>query len=207
MATALSVLALIVALLSVGYTRLQAVEARRSRELLEKERHDALTPKLAFSLKPLNRGPDEDEVMRLEIGLTRPEGLDQLDDLRIEVRDDRPRAALGVGGPSAEEVRAQVWGPYRFSPGVDGASGDGRSVAPIAYQRPDNKLPRGESLRLQMERTRAPHWFSEGQDGWRKEFGSSSPVRLVLHCRTGDAVWVAPVEVSGTGRSPNLAYR
>jgi len=207
MATVLSVLALIVALLSVGYTRLQAVEARRSRKLMEKERHDALTPEFTFSLKPLNRGPDEDEVMQLEIGLIGPAGLAQLDDLRIEVRDDRPRVALGSGGPSAEEVRAQVWGPYRFSPGVDGASGDGRYVAPIAYQRPDKKLPRGESLRLQMERTQAPHWFPHGTDGWRKEFKSSSPVRLLLHCRADDATWVAPVEVSGSGWSPSVAYR
>jgi hypothetical protein len=201
------VIALIVALLSVAYTRQQAVEARRSRQILEKERHDSLAPRFSLSLKPLNRGPDEDEVMQLEVGLIGPSALAELDDLRIDVRDDRARPALGGGGPSSDEVRAQIWGPYRFSPGVDGASEDGRSVATILHQRPDKRLPRGESVRLQMERTRAPRWFAHGEAGWRQEFKSHSPVRLALHCRSGDASWVVPLEVSGSGWSPAIALR
>jgi hypothetical protein len=195
--------ALIVAGLSARYTYVQAAETGKARKISEADRHDRLTPDFDVTLMPLNRGPDEAEVMSLKIRLAGPLGLAELDQLRVEVLDDRERRALGTG-PTDSEIRAQVWGPYRFIPMADGGTEDGRSVDPLALQRSEGKLPRGEAIRLQMERTRAPHWYSSGEDGWRRNYPENSLVRLRVTCRSGDHTWTVPVEVTVTGWSPRV---
>ena len=197
----IALLALAVAALSANYTRKQAVETERARKISEADRHDRLTPDFDVTLMPLNHGPDEAEVMSLMIRLAGPLGLAELDQLRVEVRDDRERHALGTE-PTEGDIQAQIWGPYRFTPMADGATADGRSVEPLALQRSDGKLPRGESLQVQMERTRAPRWYSSGEAGWRRDYPENSPVRLRMTCRSGDHTWTVPVEVTVTGWSP-----
>jgi hypothetical protein len=199
----LASIALIVAAISATYTRKQAVETERARKISEAERHDRLTPDFEVTLTPLSRGRDEGELMSLMIRLVGPTGLAELDQLRIEVRDDRERRALPTGH-SDSDIRAQIWCPYRFTPMTDGATADGRSVEPLPRQRSEGKLPRGESIRVQMERTRAPHWYSSGEDGWRRDYPQNSPVRLRMTCRSGDDTWTVPAEVTATGWSPRV---
>jgi hypothetical protein len=196
-------LALVVALLSARYTKKQAVETERAREISQAVRHDELTPRFDVTLTPLNPGRDEEELILLVIRLAGPVGLVELNQLRVEVLDDRERRALGTG-PTDSEIRAQVWGPYRFIPMADGGTEDGRSVDPLALQRSEGKLPCGEAIRLQMERTRAPRWYSSGEDGWRRDYPENSLVRLRMTCRSGDHTWTVPVEVTVTGWSPRV---
>jgi hypothetical protein len=200
---ALAVLAIVISVSSALYTRQQAVEARKAREITEAERHDALTPVFDVTLKPLNSGSNEADIVRLNIKLVGPVGLAPLDDLTIEVRDDSPRTALSAG-PSKDEIAVQIWGPYRLSPGIDNATADGRRVAPLSHQRTDGTLPRGESTQLQMERTRPPSWYAPGQKAWEDDFPADHPVKLRLCCRSADHEWVVPVEVQVTGWSPRV---
>lgn len=207
-AVCLSGLALVIAGLSARYTRqqarwteVQADEARQVRMITEAQRREDLRPEFAVVLQPLNSGPDEERVMRLTLKLTGPAALESLDAITVEVRDDRPRAALGTG-PTQAEVARQIWGPYRFSPGVDQAEPDGRRVSPMPVQRPQGVLPAGESLILQMERTTAPDWYAGGEKAWREEYPRSGPVKLVLTCRAAEMTWAVPLEVVATGWSP-----
>lgn len=191
------------AAMSAAYTRKQAVETERARRISEADRHDRLTPDFDVTLMPLDSGPEEEEQMRLVIRLAGPIGLTHLDELRVEVRDDRERWPRG-GGPTDSESRAQIWGPYRFSLLVDGTTDGGRSVEPLAHQRSEGTLSRGESIRLQMERTRPPRWYHPFEDRWRREQPADSPVRLQMACRSGDHTWTVPVDVSATGWSPRV---
>jgi hypothetical protein len=193
--------ALIVAALSAKYTYVQAAETGKARKISEADRHDRLTPEFDVTLKPLNSGADEAEVMSLTIRLAGPTGLAKLDRLQVEVRDDRERRALGTR-PNEGEIRTQVWGPYKFIPIADGATADGRSVEPLTIQRSEGTLPRGESVRVQMERTRAPRWYSSGEAGWKRDHPENSAVRLQMNCGSGDQSWMVPVEVTATGWSP-----
>jgi hypothetical protein len=117
-----------------------------------------------------------------------PAGLDRLDQVTVRIRDDIPgRAPVTSGGPSAEEIARQVWRPYRFVPGVDGAVQTGRFVAPFG-------LLLGDRRPLALERTPAPTWSSDAT-GWRRQY-DDQPVRLTLACvREGDEPWTVPREV------------
>jgi hypothetical protein len=128
------------------------------------------------------------ERATLRVALVGPAGLDRLDRVTVRIRDDIPgRAPVTSGGPTAEEIARQVWGPYRFVPGVDGADQAGRSVAPFG-------LLLGDWRPLALERTPAPTWSSD-TTGWRRQY-NDQPVRLTLACvREGDEPWTVPQEV------------
>ena len=72
--------------------------------------------------------------MRLSVFLAGAPELRRLDSLTVKIRDDHPWRADGsplAGGPSSEEVAAQIWGPYRFIPGTGpGLTRLGASRAP-----------------------------------------------------------------------------
>ncbi|MEV7737825.1 hypothetical protein AB0O75_38125 [Streptomyces sp. NPDC088921] len=101
--------------------------------------------------------------------------------------DYTPRLA---GGPNQEQVDAQVWGPLRFVPGVDGADANGQTI-------PAFPLRVGVGRPLALERTRPPLW-QEGNDRearWRDKW-LNTPMRLVFTCRRdGFEPWVVPYEV------------
>src|SRR6185437_11233766 len=95
---------------------------RRARALADIEqdrRHSEPTPRFRVRVEPWTAGNNED--LRLRIMLTGPTGLDRIDGLTVTIRDDHFRrgdGTLTAGGPTREEVKAQVWGPYRFRPGT-----------------------------------------------------------------------------------------
>jgi len=128
------------------------------------------------------------ERATLRVALVGPAALDRLDRVTVRIRDDIPgRAPVTPGGPTAEEIARQVWGPYRFVPGVDGADQTGRSVAPFG-------LLLGDWRPLALERTPAPTWSSDAT-AWQRQY-NDQPVRLTLACvREGDEPWTVPQEV------------
>ncbi|MGQ4353135.1 hypothetical protein [Streptomyces drozdowiczii] len=155
---------------------------------IEQDRwHADLTPIFEIFLKRA-----EGRRATLDVQLVGPIHLTHLDRvaIRIASSDDTQRTAWLPGGPSQEEIGAQVWGPFRFTHGADGADINGHTVAPIA-------LTVGRGRPFSIERTRPPHW-QEGDDRearWAAQWGWS-PIKLVLECRKeGFAPWVVPYDV------------
>lgn len=158
---------------------------------IERERwHAELTPEfeITFEVKGNDHGA-------LDVQLVGPLPLHHLDEIRMEVlaSDDMDRTPRLPGGVSAEDVRNQTWGPYRFMPHTDQADAHGKGPGPFALQ-----VGRGAPFSL--ERTRPPHW-DEGHDRverWVAQW-SASPVKLRLTCRKeGHEPWVVPYTIDVT---------
>lgn len=204
---------------ALGSAVIAAVAARQSKEssgranqaagaLAEIERdrrHAELMPRLRVRVEPLTPGDEED--LRLRVMLTGPPGLDRVDGLTVKIRDDHFRRGEGTllaDGPTREQIKAHVWGPYRFRPGIgpDGARADddGRVTA---YS---SELPIGEELPYLLERTRPPAWAAHmTQEQWN---GQRGPViRIVLEAWHSDhGKWVLPCEIDlGTDHNPRYA--
>lgn len=140
----------------------------------------------------------EGDRATLNVQLRGPIALDHLDEIRIRITssDDMVRNERfpGHGRPTQEDLDAQVWGPYRFAHGANGADVNGQSVSPFS-------LPVGRGCPFSIERTRAPFW-QEGQDRQRRweEQWRNRPIRLVLECRrTGFDPWRVPYDVEVPG--------
>ena len=145
-------------------------------------RRSELVPHIDIYPHPLSNGQ-----VRLTVSLVGPPSLEHLASVTITVKDDNKdhRSNL-AGGPSDEKVAEQVWGPYAFTPGVNGASANGRTVAPFAFDL-------GDSRDFEMIPTRPPSW---NQDAvwWAAEYGNAR-VRLSFRCESTDGmVWTVPVE-------------
>jgi hypothetical protein len=138
------------------------------------------------------------ERAKLRVALVGPAALDRLDRVTVRIRDDIPgRAPVTASGPTAEEIARQVWGPYRFVPGVDGADQTGRRVAPFG-------LLLGDWRPLALERTPSPTWSTDPA-GWRRQY-DDHPARLTLTCvREGDERWTVPLEVQVDKGTPPSA--
>jgi hypothetical protein len=180
----------------------KAAEALTKIEAARQWEH--LTPQFSCSMELLNPGGP---FMRLVLELNGPLALERLESLTARIRDDRPgradEAQLG-NGPTADQIRAQVWGPYRFtpdtgpgaSPGTGGADPNGRSVDVAAMP-----LQVGEGLRFQLEPTRPPSWMvasavdaASPETNWRQMVGDR--LRLSITARSKDAEpWVIPLEI------------
>ncbi len=159
-------------------------QASAAMTAIERRRwHADLTPRFEVGCRVTSG-----ERAELRVALVGPAGLDRLDRVTVRIRDDLPgRAPVTSGGPTAEEIARQVWGPYRFVPGVDGADRTGRCVASFG-------LLLGDWRPLALERTQAPTWSAEPA-GWRRQY-DDHPVRLTLMCvREGDERWTVPLEV------------
>lgn len=171
----------------------RAAAASETQAALEGQRRQTeLTPRFRVSFNRMDG--------LLTVRLVGPLELERLDSLTVKVRDDNPwrsQAEPRAGGPSPEEVAAQVWGPYRFIPGtgpgasvtrgVPGADSTGRVT-------PTRGMPVGEALTFAMEATRPPKWWGRGLDAWRRDQGRT--IRLQLECRrNGWEPWSLPCEV------------
>lgn len=134
----------------------------------------------------------EGDRATLDVQLIGPLPLGQLDVIAIEIvsSDDAERTDRLAGGPTQEEIDAQVWGPYRFSHGADDADIDGHTVRPVPMQ-----VGRGRPFSI--ESTRPPRW-QEGEhrdDDWWGQW-EGKPLRLVMKCsRDGFEPWVVPYDV------------
>lgn len=144
--------------------------------------HIALTPVVEASCRELT-----EHRLVLAVTLIGPAALGWLDGLELRIRPDRYDREPGVaGGPTAEQIAAQVWGPARFTPGVDGAHADGRTVPP-------RRIHLLETRQFALERTSPPTWADA--DSWRQEFGGQ-PLRLALVAtRDGYPAWTLAIDV------------
>ncbi len=111
---------------------------------IEKQRrHAELRP--VFSVR-CEKYPN-DEIFYLILKLDGPAGLDKIDSLKISIRDNKRMPKEDPSGlRTAEEIANQIWGPFCFSPMVDGSSSDGREI-------PYNDLKLGDECRFQLQRT------------------------------------------------------
>ncbi|MFE7485436.1 hypothetical protein [Streptomyces sp. NPDC057552] len=166
---------------------------------IERERwHADQTP--IFKAKLVRQ---EGDRAQLDFQLVGPLSLQRLDriELTIANSDDLVRSARLAGSRPQEELDAQVWGPYRFGAGADGADATGQSVEPF-----DLEVGRGRPFAL--ERTMPPQW-QEGDDRhqrWEEQFGSK-PVRLLVRCqKEGVDPWVVPVDVEMPTPPPMVAW-
>lgn len=155
---------------------------------IEQDRwHADLLPQFVLSLGPL-----EGDRGTLHVHLDGPLPLCRLDEIRLEIvqSDDMSYASTLAGGPSQEELDAQVWGPIRFSHGANGADINGKTVEPFG-------LAVGRGHPFSVELTRPPRWIvgNDRAEQWRERW-AGKPVRMVLTCRRdGFKDWVVPCEV------------
>ncbi|WP_405479794.1 hypothetical protein [Streptomyces anulatus] len=147
---------------------------------IEEERwHSDLTPDFALDLVPAGNGQAQ-----LLVHLNRPPSLRHLDHIAIEVgNDDKDHILLNPGPEVTQaDVDAFAWGPFRFSPSINGTDEHGRSPEPFA-------LHVGRGAQRAMQRTRPGFWMEGKTQGvWQGEY-VGQPIRLVLTCRRGDREW------------------
>ncbi|MFB7589391.1 hypothetical protein [Streptomyces sp. NPDC056169] len=142
---------------------------------IERERwHRELTPELAVSI--VRPAPGERAWFRAK--LTGPVGLDRLDAVVVTVRDDEvDRTPRTAPPPTAEDVAQHIWGPLRFTPGIDDVAEPGRATPAFSLERDDLR-------RFDMTNTHEPPWWSDDQarERWRGEYRNQK-VRLKIECR------------------------
>ena len=64
-----------------------------------------------------------------------PPALERLDAVEVEIRDDGyTHLANLAGGPTQEQIDETIWGPYRFKPGIDGASSNERMMPAVPVE-------------------------------------------------------------------------
>jgi hypothetical protein len=172
---------------------LAAIEADR--------RHSEMTPQFRVVCEPSNPGAD---TLTLRVILTGPPGLYHLNGVTVRIRDDYFRRGdyppLG-GSPSREEIKAHIWGPYRFRPGTgpdEGRADETGRVTP--YE--EHSLPVGEELLYLLEPTWAPRWSSWSPEDWRRQIGDV--IRLTIEARRRVyGTWTLPCEIDvGDGQKP-----
>jgi hypothetical protein len=147
-------------------------------------RHGELTPRFTATVRPGNV-----DHVDLWVELSGPVELGGLDAITISVRDDVPgRAPVSPGGPSAQEIAAQVWATHQFVHGGDGADEHGRTVRCGA-------LRVGQRRQFVLKPTQPPHWTSQPAASWQAE-RAEHPFVLELVCsKEGTADWTVPVKV------------
>jgi hypothetical protein len=180
----------------------QSAAAAAALTAIERDRRRAeLTPRFRVSCEPANPGTD---AFTLRVMLLGPPGLHRLERLTVTIRDDHFQRAEGVplaGGPTPEQVKAHIWGPYRFTPGT----------GPGAYARADSTgrvtacgaLPVGEEFLFHLEPTRPGLWMTGTTDPeWRRQQGTV--IRLLLDAQIdGEWWWALPCEIDiGAGGKP-----
>jgi hypothetical protein len=129
----------------------------------------------------------------LQVHLEGPPGLLSHDAIEItaSLRNDNPHRgnAPQLGGtPTPEEVRAHIWGPWKFS--ADGCDRTGRTVAP-------QQMAVGEWTRYALTPTYPPSWSRTTTEDWHREY-ESAPVRLTITARSKGSEWIVPLEVPVT---------
>jgi hypothetical protein len=168
-------------------------------------RHSELCPRFRVACAPWGAGTDK---LRLSIMLVGPPALTHLDSVTVTIRDDVFTRGQGplYGGLTREQVKSQIWGPYRVSPGTGshGAVADNTGrIVPFEL-----RVPIGEVLLLQLEPTPPPPWSGNmSPQDWRRQQGNV--LRLLLdaeHLEHGSWTLPCEVDVGGDGNDPVTVY-
>jgi hypothetical protein len=181
-----------------------AVAASTTAALDIQRRNAELTPRFRVTCEPSNPGSP---TLRLRVFLAGPPELERLDALTVTIRDDNPWRSQGTplaGGPTSEQVAAQIWGPYRFIPGTGPGADSIRGIPgadPTGRTTPTGGLPVGEELPFFLEPTFPPPWSQQPQDNWLKERGPVVRLRLECH-RDGWDPWTLTCEIDTSGDGP-----
>lgn len=188
------------ALAALGTARAAGRAARDLTKIEAARRHQELTPAFTAQLVPMN---NDSRFFHLLLELDGPIALERLRSLQVRIRDDRPGRAnephsMSGNALSQEQIRSQVWGPLRFTPGV-GPDGHGADQAGRAVDYP-KPLDVGEGLRFQLEPTHSP-WSQQdaasAQTDWRDTVGTRLRFTVVSHPGEGEP-WVTPIEIDTT---------
>jgi hypothetical protein len=147
-------------------------------------RHRELAPSFLVHVEPWAEGSD---LMRLSLAQQGPSSIDHLDSLTLHIYNDDSywpdeRNVL-ANGRNYDDVRNQVWAPYRFTPGT--GPGEARADVngrEVAYEVP---LPAGEELVFQLEPTRPGTWTGGmTQEEWQRQRGNV--IRLGITAAHGE---------------------
>jgi hypothetical protein len=207
----LDILALAVSVASAGFAGWSIIYARRSARsagssaqsaaltagIDSDRRHAELTPRFHITVQGPFKGND---CLKLVIGLDGPPELERLDELIVAIRDDHPWRAnspsLG-GGPTPEEIAAQIWGAWRFRPGTGPGADSVKGIPgadPTGRTTPTSGLPVGEELPFFLEPNHPPTWSDSTLEVWQAQVGLQ--LRLKLTCRRdGHDPWVLTAEL------------
>lgn len=148
---------------------------------IEQERwHADLAPQFDLVLRETGNGQ-----ALLSVHLSGPDALRRLDEVAIVVgNDDMDHTVLHpTGNLTQDDVDAFVWGPFRFSPQINGTDEHGRG--PKAFP-----LDVGTGRPLAMQRTRPAPWMDGKTQGMWQGENAGNLIRLVLTCRHGNEEWV-----------------
>lgn len=163
-----------------------AVASEERARLEAGRRHDELMPRFRVSVKETGI-----EKLLLTVFLAGPAALEAVDALTVTIRNDHARHGSWLLPGSMREQAAQIWGPYRFSPG---ATTGGEVTDPTGRTTVPADLPVGESLMFYLERSMGPKWLGESPDSWRRRMGTI--LRLQLDCsRKGWDPWTLKGEI------------
>ncbi|KKZ72130.1 hypothetical protein VO63_20370 [Streptomyces showdoensis] len=163
---------------------------------IERDRwHKELTPRIVCRLT------QERGMLELVVAYEGPTTLGKLSVVSLTIRDDRDRStapALG-GGLPLEEVKATIWGPYRFTSRTP-EDNTGRTATPFSVEP-------GDEMRFSVTPT-FPHRLYGGDGNtaqWRAEF-LPKDFRLWVGCEAeGHKPWKLMADVpheDGVSRDP-----
>lgn len=140
---------------------------------VERDRwHHEMTPQFDVTITRLGPGSNHASLMLTFEG---PAALERLDEVELEIRDDGYTHGVGhVTEDYQREIANTIWGPYRFKPGVDGATGIGRTSPAVPMEL-------GEWIKRALEESFPPSWTDRTY--WHERYGNDSPVRLWVRCR------------------------
>lgn len=138
----------------------------------QRRRHNKLAPSFVVHVEPWAQGSD---LVRMRVAQHGPPAIDHLNSLALRIMNDDSywpdQRNVTANGHNYDEVRNQVWAPYRFTPGTGpGAARADRHGREITYESP---LPAGEELVFQLEPTRPGSWNNLPQDEWQRQRGNA----------------------------------
>jgi hypothetical protein len=150
---------------------------------IERDRwHTELTPEFDVTATALGPGTNK---ASLHITLKKPTGLPGLTKGILRIRDDG-YVHQPLGFVTQEMIDATIYGPYRFEPGISGASADGRTVT----SRP---IGLGDWDKFALERTLPDH---VDQDVWHSTYDNAL-IRLSIECHAdGHKPWHVTYEIA-----------
>lgn len=156
-------------------------------------RHSELTPRFRVIVEPWGPGTD---TMKLRVMLLGPPGLDHLDAVTVRIRDDHFRRGEGLllaGGPTREQVKTHIWGPYMFTPGTGPDEARAEPTGRVTEYKAE--LPVGEELPFQLDPTRPGSWMTGmSQEDWQRQRGTVIRLAIdAIHAQHGK--WTLPCEV------------
>ncbi|MFE5549481.1 hypothetical protein ACFQ71_37505 [Streptomyces sp. NPDC056534] len=164
--------------------------ARTLSRIGQQRLHADLTPDLRCTVV----ANEARSTAMLRVHLEGPPGLLSHDaiEITVSIRNDNPHRGNGpqlAGTATPEQVRAHIWGPWKFS--ADGRDDTGRTVAP-------QQLAVGEWTRYGLTPTNSPAWSTTSTPDWLRDY-ADAPVRLSITARSKGSVWTVPVPVTTEG--------